>query len=81
MDDAERLRRELRATREELVRKRSRESDGPTGGESGLPLMPEREDEFLRLALMNEAELERHVERLERDLADLEEGIEPPDEE
>jgi hypothetical protein len=49
--------------------------------ESCLPLMPERDDEFLRLALMNEAELERHVERLERDLEDLEEGIEPPDEE
>jgi hypothetical protein len=80
MDDAECLQRELRATREELVRKRSRESDGPTGTESGLPLMPEREDEFLRLALMNEAELERHVERLERDLTDLEEGIESPDE-
>jgi hypothetical protein len=79
MDDAERLRRELRATREELVRKRSRDSDGPPGAESGLPLMPERDDEFLRLALMNEAELESHVERLERDLNDLEEGIEPPD--
>jgi hypothetical protein len=81
MDDAELIRRELRAAREELVRKRSQQSDDPTGMESCLPLMPERDDEFLRLALMSVAELERHVDRLERDLTDLQEGIELPDEE
>jgi hypothetical protein len=43
--------------------------------------MPGRDDEFLRLALMSIAELERQVERLERDLSDLEEGIDQPDEE
>jgi hypothetical protein len=37
--------------------------------------MPERDEEFLRLALMSIEELETHVERLERDLADLEEGF------
>lgn len=79
MDDAELLRRELRAAREELVRKRSRQSDGPPGMENRLPLMPERDDGFLRLALMNEAELEGHIDRLERDLTDLEEGVEVPD--
>jgi polyhydroxyalkanoate synthesis regulator phasin len=81
MDDAELIRRELRAAHEELVRKRSQQSDGPTRMESCLPLMPRRDDEFLRLALMSVAELERHVERLERDLSDLEEGIDQPDEE
>lgn len=81
MDDAELLRRELRAAREELVRKRSQEADNPTAMDGCLPLMPERDDEFLRLALMSVEELETHVERLERDLADLESGIPAPEEE
>ena len=53
MNDTERLRRELRAAREELIRKRSQRTDetGPTA--SCLPLMPDREEEFLRLALVN----------------------------
>jgi outer membrane murein-binding lipoprotein Lpp len=76
MDDAELLRRELRAAREELVRKRSRHDDSPLP-ESGsvLPLMPDRNDEFLRLALMSVEELETHVERLERDLEDLDRDV------
>jgi len=79
MDETELLRRELRAAREELVRKRSPStSDGPID-ESRLPLMPERDEEFLRLALMTVDELETHVERLERDLDDLESDFEPPD--
>lgn len=80
MDDAELLRRELRAAREELIRKRSQETEGPTEAESHLPLMPDRDDEFLRLALMSVDDLETHVERLERDLEDFEEGIRVPDE-
>lgn len=80
MDDAELLRRELRATREELVRKRSQHIEESTEVESSLPLMPDRDDEFLRLALMSVDELEMHVERVERDLKDLEEGIDVPDE-
>jgi hypothetical protein len=77
MDDAELLRRELRAAREELVRKRSRHDDESPVPESGsaLPLMPDRDDEFLRLALMSVDELETHVERLERDLEDLNRGF------
>jgi hypothetical protein len=77
MDDAELLRRELRAAREELVRKRSRYDDESPVPESGsaLPLMPGRDDEFLRLALMSVDELETHVERLERDLEDLNRGF------
>lgn len=77
MDDAELLRRELRAAREELVRKRSQCGDEPPMQESGsaLPLMPERDDEFLRLALMSIDELETHIERLERDLDDLERDV------
>lgn len=81
MDEAERLRRELRATREELVRKRSqRTADAPDETASRLPLMPDRDEEFLRLALMSVEDLETHVERLERDLEDLEQGIEERDE-
>lgn len=76
MNDDELLHRELRAAREELVRKGAHESDGPLPAESRLPLMPERDEAFLRLALMSAEELETHIERLERDLADLEDGIE-----
>jgi len=78
MNDDELLRQELRSAREELVRKRT--SEDPAASESRLPLMPERDEAFLRLALMNAEELETHIERLERDLADLEEGVERPDE-
>ncbi|MFC7200691.1 hypothetical protein [Halospeciosus flavus] len=79
MDDAELLRRELRAAREELVRKRTDPADDPVASASQLPLMPERDDEFLRLALMSIDDLETHIDRLERDLDDLEHGIERPD--
>lgn len=75
MDDAERLRRELRATRAELVRKRSQHPDEPGKTGDRLPLMPERDEEFLRLALMSIEDLETRVERLERDLDDLENGF------
>jgi hypothetical protein len=75
MNDTELLRRELRAAREELVRVGVEASDGPTPTESGLPLMPDRDEAFLRLALMSADELETHIERLERDLADLEHGL------
>lgn len=79
MDDAELLRRELRATREELVRKRSRRPDEPEKTGDSLPLMPERDEEFLRLALMNIEDLETHVERLERDLDDFKDGFDNPE--
>jgi hypothetical protein len=75
MDEAERLRREIRAAREELVRKRSQYADEPNEPKSRLPLMPNRDEEFLRLALMSVEELETHIERLERDLTDLNQGI------
>lgn len=79
MDDAELLRRELRATREELIRKQSEQGDTETDSESQLPLMPDRDEEFLRLALMNVTDLETHIERLERDLEDLEQDWNDPD--
>jgi hypothetical protein len=41
--------------------------------------MPERDDAFLRLALMSVEDLEAHIDRLERDLTDLEAGIDRPD--
>jgi hypothetical protein len=40
---------------------------------------PDRDDEFLRLALMSVADLETHIDRLERDLDDLKNGIDHPD--
>ncbi|APX96595.1 hypothetical protein [Natronorubrum daqingense] len=80
MDDAELLRQEIRAAREELVRKRSQRTEESTEAETRLPLMPDRDDEFLRLALMSVDELETHIERLERDLEDFEEGSRTPDE-
>ncbi|WP_239638903.1 MULTISPECIES: hypothetical protein [Halorubrum] len=43
--------------------------------------MPERDEAFLRLALMTVDDLETHIERLERDLADLEDGLDRPDSE
>ncbi|WP_082222516.1 hypothetical protein [Halorubrum halophilum] len=79
MNDAELLRRELRSAREELVRKRTRQSDDLPASNSHLPLMPERDEAFLRLALMSVEGLETHIARLERDLADLEDGIDRPD--
>ncbi|ELZ88331.1 hypothetical protein [Haloferax sulfurifontis] len=79
MDDAELLRRELRAARDELVRKGADEADDPVAAASQLPLMPERDDEFLRLALMSVNELETHIDRLERDLDDLKNGFDHPD--
>ena len=79
MNDDEFLRQELRSAREELVRKRTRNSDDVPSSESRLPLMPERDEAFLRLALMNVNDLETHIDRLERDLADLEDGIDRPD--
>ncbi|MFB6084926.1 MAG: hypothetical protein ABEJ94_11855 [Halorientalis sp.] len=79
MNEEDRLRRELRAAREELVREQSR-SAGPDESESQLPLMPDRDEQFLRLALMSVDELETHVERLERDLEDLRNGLDHPEE-
>jgi len=79
MNDDELLRRELRSAREELVRKRARQSDGVPSTETRLPLMPERDEAFLRLALMSVDDLETHIDRLERDLADLENGVDHPD--
>ncbi|MDB2265813.1 hypothetical protein PM025_17185 [Halorubrum ezzemoulense] len=79
MNDDELLRRELRGAREELVRKRTRQSDDLPTSESQLLLMPERDAAFLRLALMSVDDLETHIDRLERDLADLEDGIDRPD--
>jgi hypothetical protein len=64
------LRREHRA---------ARQSDEPGTSRDGLPLMPDREEEFLRLALMSIDDLETHVERLERDLDDLETGFDDPE--
>lgn len=75
MDETELIRRELRAAREELVRKRTGCAEDQEPAASALPLMPDRDDEFLRLALMTAAELEAHIERLERDLKDLNDGI------
>ncbi len=57
---------ELRAAREELVR---RERHHGTPGEGGLT--PEIDPAFRRLQTLSAEELTRHIERLERDLEDL----------
>ncbi|OYR42864.1 hypothetical protein [Halorubrum sp. Hd13] len=79
MNDDELLRRELRCAREELVRKRIRQSDDPPASNGQLPLMSEWDEAFLRLALMSVEDLETHIDRLERDLTDLKAGIDRPD--
>ena len=79
MNDDKHLRRELRSAREELVRKRTRQSGDLPSSESRLPLMPDRDEAFLRLALMSVEDLETHIDRLEGDLADFEDGIDRPD--
>jgi len=60
---------ELRAAREELVR---RERHHGTPGEGGLT--PEVDPAFRRLQTLSAEELTRHIERLERDLDDLDIG-------
>jgi len=57
---------ELRAAREELVR---RERHHGTPGEGGLT--PEIDPAYQRLQTLSAEELTRHIERLERDLNDL----------
>jgi len=57
---------ELRAAREELVR---RERHHGTPGEGGLT--PDVDPAFRRLQTLSAEELTRHIERLERDLNDL----------
>jgi len=57
---------ELRAAREELVR---RERHHGTPGEGGLT--PVVDPAFRRLQTLSAEELTRHIERLERDLEDL----------
>lgn len=57
---------ELRAAREELVR---RERHHGTPGEGGLT--PDVDPTFRRLQTLSAEELTRHVDRLERDLDDL----------
>ena len=61
---------ELRAAREELVR---RERHHGTPGEGGLT--PEVDPAFRRLQTLSAEELTRHIERLERDLEDLAGGV------
>jgi len=57
---------EIRAAREELVR---RERHHGTPGEGGLT--PEVDPTFRRLQTLSAEELASHIERLERDLDDL----------
>ncbi len=61
---------ELRAAREELVR---RERHHGTPGEGGLT--PEVDPAFRRLQTLSAEELTRHIERLDRDLEDLDTGV------
>lgn len=81
MDEATQLEAELRAAREELVRSGSTPADDDWIEPGGrLPLLPDRDPAHLRLSLMNADQLERHIERLERDLDDLQNGFERDEE-
>lgn len=77
MDDADHLRQELRAARNELARQRIERRSYTPDILSRLPYVPEREDEHLHLTMLRPAELEAHIERLKQDLDDVEEGILP----
>jgi len=61
---------EIRAAREELAR---RERHHGTPGEGGLT--PAVDPPFRRLQTLFAEELTRHIERLERDLDDLADGV------
>jgi len=76
MDDDELLRRELRSTREERTHKCAQQSEGLADSGGRLPLMPERNEALLPLALMGVEGLETHIDRRERGLTDLEDSIE-----
>jgi len=69
MSDHNHLTAELRAAREELVR---RERHHGASGEGGLT--PKVDPAFRRLQTLSAEELTRHIERLERDLDDLSAG-------
>jgi len=71
MSDHTLLTTELRAAREELIR---RERHHGTPGEGGLT--PEVDPAFRRLQTLSAEELSRHIKRLERDLEDLASGTE-----
>jgi hypothetical protein len=74
MNDHTHLIAELRAAREELVR---RERNHGTFGEGGIT--PPVNPGFRRLKTLSEEELGSHIDRLERDLQDLTEGLEAQD--
>ena len=71
MSDHTLLTTELRAAREELIR---RERHHGTPGEGGLT--PDKDPAFRRLQTLSAEELSRHIKRLERDLEDLAGGTE-----
>ena len=71
MSDHTLLTTELRAAREELIR---RERHHGTPGEGGLT--PEVDPAFRRLQTLSAEELSRHIKRLERDFEDLAGGTE-----
>jgi len=75
MTDRERLERELFETRQELARQRILGGRAPPDMLDHLGYVPERDEAFLRLSQMTAEELRAHIQRLKRDLSDLEEGF------
>jgi ribosomal protein L29 len=72
MTDRERLERELFEARQELARQRILGSRGPPDMLDRLGYVPDRDEAFLRLSAMTAEELQAHIQRLKRDLSDLE---------
>lgn len=65
MDDYNRLKTELRAAREERVRRER-------GGGVSTAMVPDIDQAFRRLKTLSDDELNSHINRLERDLRSLE---------
>jgi hypothetical protein len=66
MDDRTHLTNEIRAAREEKLRRERHEDAIQSGG-----ITPQRDTEFLRLRTLSVDELTAHIERLQRDLEQL----------
>lgn len=71
MDDQTHLTKEIRAAREEKIRKERQHGSRERGG-----LTPPRNPAFQRLRTLSTEELTAHIERLERDIEDLNQEVE-----
>lgn len=76
MNEKDHLKAELRAVREELARRNIKPN---AAHELGSLMYPPRDVQFIRLKELETEQLNDHEERLERDIEDIENGIEAGD--